>query len=204
MRTSRIVQLAAPAILLLALTGCGPGGGDGDAGVDAEGEGPTECMSGLWEADVENLGVQLGEYLESKGIDIVSASASGTQGLALDEQGYAGWSAESLQFVVVTSPTEGIVVTTTQTHNGTMRSDWGWDSDTVFRFVDIVDEGYNVETIADVNGTPTGESIDLPLGGMSDVPITAQCDGDKLVTQAEGSPFTTTWRRVGDAPPQEN
>ncbi len=206
MRTSRLSLLAGSAILLLVLTGCDPGNGSGNGGAEGEGpgDGPTGCMAGLWEADVANLGVQLGEYLESKGIDIVSASASGTQGMSLDEQGYAGWAAESLQFVVVTSPTEGIVVTTTQTHNGTMRSDWGWDSDTVFRFVDIVDEGYNVETIADVNGTPTGESMDLPLGGMSEVPITAQCDGDKLVTQAEGSPFTTTWRRVGDAPPQEN
>ncbi|HTE62195.1 MAG TPA: hypothetical protein VK631_17715, partial [Solirubrobacteraceae bacterium] len=119
--------------------------------------------------------------------------------LSLDEQGYAGWAAEGLQFVVVTAPTEGIVVTMTQTHNGTMRSDWGWDSDTVFGFTNIADEGYNVETVADVNGTPTGQSIDLPLGGMSEVPITAECDGDTMITQAQGSPFTTTWHRIGES-----
>jgi len=197
--TVKIALLPVPAILLIALTACSPGTGGGDEGDAIEGGSPTDCVTGLWDADTADLGVQLGEYLISKDIAIVSSTGAGSQQLSLDEQGYAGWAAEGLQFVVVTAPTEGIVVTMTQTHTGTMRSDWGWDSDTVFGFTNITDEGYNVETVADVNGTPTGQTIDLPLGGMSEVPITAECDGDTMITQAQGSPFTTTWHRIGES-----
>ena len=68
----------------------------------------------------------------------------------------------------------------TQTHNGSMRSDWGWDSDTVFGFTNITDEGYEVDTVADINGTATEYPIDIPLDGMSEVPITvATCEATR-------------------------
>ncbi len=193
--TVKPMSLCVPAILLIALTACSPGPG-GDAGGAAGGGSPTECVTGNWDADVANLADQMGDYLLSKGHPITSSTGSGTQQLSLSEDGYAGWAAESLQLVVAFVPTEGIVVTTTQTHNGSMRADWGWDSDTVFGFSNITDEGYQIETVSDVNGTPTA-TFDLPLGGMSEVPITvANCDETTMVTKAAGSPFSTIWHRI--------
>ncbi|MEO8263564.1 MAG: hypothetical protein ABI566_13435 [Pseudolysinimonas sp.] len=189
----KIAALSVPAILLIALTACSPGTGDGEI----VGGSPTDCITGTWDADVADLAAQMQAYLIEKGHPIISSTASGTQQLALTEDGYAGWAAENLQFVTVFSPSEGITVTTTQTHNGSMRADWGWDSDTVFGFSDITDEGYDVETVSVVNGTSTTPSdMSVAEGGMSAVPITAQCEGDLLVTKAEGSPFTTTWHRI--------
>ena len=190
--TAKIAALSVPAILLIALTACSPGTGGG-----IEGGSPTECITGTWNADVDDLASQMEAYLIAKGDPIISSTASGSQQLALSEDGYAGFSSENLQFVTVSSPSEGIIVTTTQTHNGSMRADWGWDSDTVFGFSNITDEGYEIQTVSDVNGTPT-PVVDTPLdgAGMSEVPLTAHCDGDTLVTKAEGSPFTTTWTRI--------
>jgi hypothetical protein len=194
--TVKPMLLSVPAILVIALTACSPGTGDAGGGT---GDGsPTACVTGNWDADVANLADQMGEYLLSKGHPITSSTASGTQQLSLTEDGYAGWAVESLQFVVAFVPSEGIVVTTTQTHNGSMRADWGWDSDTVFGFSGITDEGLHVETVSDVNGTPT-VPVDMPLDGMSEVPITvASCDDDTMVTKAAGSPFSTTWHRIPD------
>jgi hypothetical protein len=199
MRTSRIALIGVPVILMLGLTACDSGGGGSEDDGEIVGGSPTECVTGLWDADVADLATQMGEHLTAKGLPIISSTGSGSQQLSLDEQGYAGFASTGLQLVITADLENDLILTVTQTHNGSMRADWGWDSDTVFGFTNITDEGYQVDTVADINGTVTEYPLDIPLGGMSDVPLAVTCEGDTMTTKAEQSPFTTTWHRVGDA-----
>jgi hypothetical protein len=152
-------------------------------------------VEGDGSADVPGLAAQMQEYMTGNGLPVTSVEGSGTQQLSLDEQGYAGFSTD-LTLVTVADLSNDMVLTVTQTHSGTMRADWGWDSDTVFGFSNITDEGYAVTTVADINGTATEYPLDMPLGGLSDVPLTVTCEGDTMTTKAAESPFTTTWHRL--------
>ena len=41
---------------------------------------------------------------------------------------------------------------------------------------------------ADINGTATEYPIDIPLGGMSEVPLAVTCEGDTMTTKAAEQP----------------
>jgi hypothetical protein len=201
--TVKMLALPAVALVALSLTACSPGtggGGDGSggSGPDASG-GDTACVTGLWDADTADLAAQVGTFLSDKGLPITGSSASGQQQLSLDEQGYAGMASTGLEFVIVADLGNGLTETIRQTHNGSFRGDWGWDSATVFGFSNITDEGYTVNTAVDINGQGADMPLDIPLAGMTDVPLAVTCEGDTMTTKAEQSPFTTTWHRVGDA-----
>jgi hypothetical protein len=202
--TVKAALIPVPAILLVALTACSPGGGGGGGGggstdaPDPSG-GDTACVTGLWTADTADLAAQIGDYLSGTGLPISSSTASGQQQLALDEQGYAGMASTDLTFVISAELSDGLTETITQTHNGTFRGNWGWDSGTVLGFSDITDEGYQVENTVDIEGRTVDIPIDIPVTGMTDVPLTVSCSGDTMTTKADQSPFTTTWHREGDA-----
>jgi hypothetical protein len=69
----------------------------------------------------------------------------------------------------------------------------------VLGFSDITDEGYQIENTVEIGGRTVDIPIDIPVTGMTDVPLTVSCSGDTMTTKAEQSPFTTTWHREGDA-----
>jgi hypothetical protein len=197
--TVKMLLLPAVALLALTLTACDPGSAGDTGGTTPEASGgDTACVTGLWDADVNDLAAQVARLLSDKGLPITGSSASGQQQLSLDEQGYAGMASTGLTFVITAELGDGLVETIRQTHDGSFRGDWGWDSSTVMGFANVTDEGYTVTTVVDINGQTSDAPVDIPLGGMSDVPLTVTCDGDTMTTKAQGSPFTTTWHRVGD------
>jgi hypothetical protein len=203
-RRTLATALVIPAALLFALTACTPpGSGSGEGSGDGSGDGsasggqPTECVSGDWNADLDDLAAQMLEFMTSSGSPISSVTATGTQGLAIDETGVLGFG-NDMTFVTTASISEGLVMTITQTHAGGVGADWAWDGDAegnVMVFDNFNDSEYVITTVVDINGTVSEAPFPTPDISAGNVPLAVTCEGDVMTTKAEPSPFTTTWHR---------
>jgi hypothetical protein len=198
-----------PAVLLFALTACSPpgsgsgvglGSGSGSSDDPASGEGGeqnTACVSGDWSADLQNLADQLLEQMTTAGSPIQSVTASGTQELAIDQAGFLGFG-NAMSFVTIAALGDGIVMTMTQTHSGSVGADWAWNGDvdgSVMIFDNFNNADYVITNVVDINGTVADAPFPPPDFSAGNVPLTVTCSGDVLTTHPEGSPFTTTWHR---------
>jgi hypothetical protein len=205
-RRSLATALVIPATLLLALTACttppGSGSGVGLGAGEGEGEGsgggqPTECVSGDWSADLDDLAAQMLEQMTSGGSPITSVTASGTQGLAIDETGVLGFG-NDMTFVTTANIGEGMVMTVTQSHTGGVGADWAWDGDAegnVMVFDNFDGSEYVITNVVAINGTASEAPFPTPDISAGNVPLAVTCEGDTMTTKAEASPFTTTWHR---------
>ena len=206
--------LVLPLAALFALTACTPGIGGGGSGGDPSGDssddpaasddlGPvlTDCVTGDWTADVNDLAAQLGANLASNGLNVVSSTASGTQDVAIDGEGFLGFG-NDMTFVITIDMGDGLVMTLTQTHTGSTGADWAWDGeapadDTSGRMVfsNFTNSGYEVHSTVAINGTASEQTVPMPAQPAGDVPLAVGCEGDTMTTKADASPFTTTWHR---------
>lgn len=212
MKRRTATALAVPFLALLALTGCTPGGGGSgnDPSSDpsdepaASGElGPvlTDCVNGDWTADLNDLAAQLGANLASNGVNVVSSTASGTQDVAIDGEGYLGFG-NDMTFVITIDMGDGLVMTLTQTHTGSTGADWAWDGDAPaddtsgrMVFSNFMNTDYNVQNTVAINGVASDQTFPIPEQPAGDVPLAVSCEGDTMTTKADVSPFTTTWIR---------
>ena len=64
-------------------------------------------------------------------------------------------------------------------------------------FSDFDNSGYRIDTSVDINGRSAEAPIEPPSTAAANVPTEVTCEGDVLTTHPEGTPFTTTWSRVG-------
>jgi hypothetical protein len=199
-------------LLLLALTACTPGigGAGGDPSAASSDEpaasddlGPvlTDCVVGDWHADVNDLAAQLGANLASNGLNVVSSTASGTQDVAIDGEGYLGF-ANNMTFVITIDMGDGLVMTLTQTHTGSTGADWAWDGDAPaddtsgrMVFTNFTNTDYDVHNTIAINGVASDQTFPMPEQPAGDVPLAVVCEGDTMTTKADPSPFTTTWNR---------
>jgi hypothetical protein len=211
-RRSLATALVVPAVLLFALTACtsigtgsgvglggepgsGSGSGSGEGSTGAEGD--TGCVSGDWSADLQDLADQLLAQMQSTGGPFTSATASGTQELSIDQEGFLGF-ANDMVFAMTAAIGDGLVMTVTQSHTGSVGADWAWNGDvegSVMVFDNFNDSEYTITNVVDINGTTSDSMIPPPELSAGNVPITVTCSGDVLTTHPEGSPFTTTWHR---------
>jgi hypothetical protein len=205
--------LAVP-LLLLVLAACTPADGDPDAdgsgsGSSSEpsaddGAGPvlSSCVDGDWSADLADLAQQLGDSLAGNGMSVVSTQASGSQEVSIAGEGVIGYASDS-EYVIAVDMGDGLTMTVTQHHEGTMGADWAWDgsaepSDTggtmIFENFDAT--AYKILNTTEMNGQVSETVIPVSDAGYGDVPMVVTCTGDTMTTQAQGSPFTTTWHRM--------
>ena len=192
-------------LLLLALAGCTPGGG-GDGGGSTEDEssggesseelegGSTACIIDKdWELDIADMAAQLSESLSSSGMNVISSTGEGEAGIYFDQEGYAG-SATNVTYTLVVDAGEGLVMTMAQHHEGAPGGNWAWDGESDST---IIFEGWSGEIVittdTSINGTAAPTSTTPMGGGLDGQSMTISCDGDTLVTQSAGSPFTSTW-----------
>ncbi|QEO09663.1 hypothetical protein [Protaetiibacter larvae] len=214
--------LALPVLALLALTGCTPGGGPGggaDEGTggarggatDEPGDGTgsdsglgpvlTDCVNGDWHADLGDLASQLGAQLAAGGLTVTGSTASGTQDLAIDGEGFLGF-ANAMTFTISIEMSAGMAMTVTQTHSGAVGANWAWDGSSdavdthgVMVFSDYNGSEYHVDNTVAINGQASSASIPIPSTAAGDVPLEVSCTADTLTTHPQGSPFTTRWHR---------
>jgi len=192
-------KIALIPVLVLALAGCTPGGttpaeDDGSSGGEELEGGSTACVIDRnWELDIADMAAQLGENLSSNGLAVVSSTGAGESGLYFDQEGYAG-SATNASYTIVIDMGDGLVMTMVQHHEGSPGGNWAWDGESEST---MVFEGWSGELVittdTSINGTAAPTST-TPMGtGLDGQSLTVSCDGDTLVTQSAGSPFTSTW-----------
>jgi hypothetical protein len=205
--------LALPLLLALALAACTPSGGAGDDDEDlspassdepsSDELGPvlTSCVNGDWTADLDDLVRQLGDTLAGTGMSITATTASGSQNVSIGGEGVIGFSSDAT--LEITADTgNGVTMTVSQHHVGTMAADWAWDgsaeaSDTggTMLFENFDSSSYAIHNTTEVGGQVSESDIPVSEAGYGDVPMHVTCSGDTMTTQAEGSPFTTRWQR---------
>lgn len=202
---------------VVALAGCTPdgsggdegsGGGEGRGGASADpgagaALGPvlTDCVNGDWHADLTDLASQLGAQLAAGGLTVTGSSATGTQDLSIDGEGFLGF-ANAMTFTIAVDMSNGLVMTVDQAHSGQIGADWAWDGGStaddqhgVMVFDNFNDSAYTVTTTIAINGQASDSSIPIPSTAAGNVPIEVSCTGDTLTTHPQASPFTTTWHR---------
>ncbi|MBN9607535.1 MAG: hypothetical protein J0G30_13090 [Actinomycetales bacterium] len=200
---ARPAILATGAVLAaLALSACSsPGGSGGDGGGSGGGSsggsgggsgGATAaCLEGTWSADVQDLANQLVSYFQEQGLNATEGVGSGTQ-FATFHDDTATWDNDLTLSATIDS--DGIAITTIQSHQGTVLSTWELDGDEM-TFTTWDDTDYKIATSFLINDTPTDMNISAPSGGVSDVPTSVTCEGDVLTVHPTASPFTTTFAR---------
>lgn len=193
-------------LLVLSLAGCTLLGGGG--GEDPEGDSPgaadgsseelegrsTACVIDKdWQLDVADMAAQLGANLSDNGLTVVSSTGEGESGIYFDQEGYAG-SATDATYTIVVDMGDGLVMTMMQHHEGAPGGNWAWDGESEST---MIFEGWDGEVVITTDTMINGEAAPTsttPLsGGMDGQSMTVSCDGDTLVTQSAGSPFTSTW-----------
>jgi hypothetical protein len=193
-------------LLILSLAGCtllgGGGGADPEGDESSGGEGSSEELEGGstacvidrdWQLDVADMAAQLGEQIASGGVTVISSTAAGSSGIYFDQEGYAG-SATDVSYTIVVDVGDGLIMTMVQHHGGQPGGNWAWDgeSESTMLFDDWNGEVV-ITTDTSINGTAAPTSTTPLEGGFGGQSMTVSCDGDTLVTQSEGSPFTSTW-----------
>lgn len=202
MRTRLTLTSGLAATALLLLTGCfgGTGGGtepgaDGSSGAESGGAesgagGVAGCLQGSWDLDEAALARDLGAQMSSSGLTVVSAEASGPVRLVVagDEVTYIS----DVTFTLEVDMGDGLTMIVSQLQAGESSGRFSVDGDQVV-FADWV-SGIAITNDVTVGGETSSAAIELPESGDG-VPMSVVCDGDRLTTHPEGTPFTSVWSR---------
>ena len=205
---SLAAAIIAPAILLLALTGCTPGGTDTPDDGGAATSGPTPegggegdagaagCAPGhLWSADIDDMAAQLHQQYLDSGLPARETTAVGSQTLDWGADG-AILVETDYTFTVVADLSDGLVMTMDQHHAGPTAGVLTIDGD-VATPSEWDTTGYVVTTTVDINGTASESPVDVPAYGWgegTDLQIVS-CTDTTLKTFAVGGIVTQTWTR---------
>lgn len=203
MRTRLALTSGLAATALLVLTGCfgGSGGGGGEPGADGSGGsesggsesgagGVAGCLQGSWDLDEATLARDLGAQISSSGLTVVSAEASGPVRLVVDGDEVTYLS--DVTFTLEVDMGDGLTMIVSQLQAGESSGRFSVDGDQVV-FADWV-SGIAITNDVTINGETSSAAIELPESGDG-VPMTVVCDGDRLTTHPEGTPFTSVWSR---------
>jgi hypothetical protein len=196
-----VTAFAFAAVAVLGVAGCtttGPGsliaGPDADGDPDDSGAVTLgECVIGTWSGDVVDLGEQLLEFFSQVGSPVTDVTSTGTITLEVDATSMTYTSDVTHQMTATLDDDMDMVVTQTQV--GVSSGDWTAEGDTIA--YSNWTEGIEIESTVTIGGVDSGVPLDVPAGDSADIPVTTTCDGDTLTTHPEGTPFTTTWARVG-------
>lgn len=159
-----------------------------------------ECITGEWRADLDGLVAQLAQQLSSTGLPVNGSEAGGSQSLVIRDDGTLFFDNDMTLWVTVQMG--AVEMTVRQEHTGLMSADWSWaevDAEGgTLEFDDFDDSGYTVQSTFEGDGASlAAPSIELPRASASNVPTAVTCRGDTLTTQPQGTPFITSWNRIG-------
>ena len=176
-------------IIALALTGCTP-----DPVAD-----DTACITGSnWALDVNDSASQIGEYLSSNGMDVISSEGVGSHFVTFTADGLVS-SDIDVSMTIAARMSSGMTLTLVQTQSGLGGGEWSWQGDSGVIAFDNWDNGnFQVQTQTFINDIATPNSVTIPgdsLGGTT-MEVLA-CTPELLSTHATGNPFTQTWRPAG-------
>jgi len=200
MRTPRLTLTTGLAALsLFALAACtAPGSGDGgDGGTGSDGSaggagGLAGCIEGSWAADLDDLAAQLQAYFVANGTPVTSTESEGTSMLEVEGESMTYDSNVTFTMVANSGDLEMIVQ---QAQVGVSTGNWAVDGDAIV--YSGWETGIEITTTVTIGGTSAGEPTVLPGDAGDGLRVATTCDGDTLTTLPDGSPFTTTWARVG-------
>jgi hypothetical protein len=157
----------------------------------------TECVDGSWNADLDHLLGQMTRQFSANGLKIASSNASGSQTLFIGRERVLGFKA-GMTFVMTIEMGNGVSMTVTQAHTGSLTADWRWAaSGGTMDFSRFNDTGYSVVNTMTMGGKSTTMPFTPPSTAAGNVPMEVTCSGNTLTTHPQGSPFTTRWTRTG-------
>lgn len=193
----RRIALAAPVLLAAVLVGCAGAPADPVEDADPVGDDPgagdpVACVVGDWSADVDDLAAQLLDLFATQGLPVSATSADGSIRLEITADGTARVT-QDLDLTAVADFGGGLA-TLVQRHRGAGEGAWSFEEQ-LLRFPEWNDGTLVIEQEITMDGQTVELPIELPeteFGGPLQV---AACDDRTMVTDAEGSPFTTTWVR---------
>jgi len=213
MTASARIALAIAPFVVLALAGCtgdeptpgsstdapAPGESTAPASADApDGTNRTECLSAaIWGLDVADGAAQLGEYLTTSGLAVISSEGFGSHRIIFTGDGLVSSDIDVTNTISVDA-SGGLVMTLVQTQSGESGGEWYWIDDSNVVTFDNWDNGtYQIQSQTLINDTPSPNSITIPAETLAGSKMEVlSCTADTLQTHAEGSPFTQTWHAV--------
>lgn len=197
---SALTAFALSTVAVLGVAGCTTGSGSPIAGPDADADSDdsaavslSECLIGEWSGDVVDLGEQLLSFFAQNGSPVTDVTSTGSIVLAVDATSMTYTSDVTHQMTATLDDDMEMVLT--QTQIGVSSGDWAAEGGTIA--YSNWTEGIEIESSVTIGGVDSGVPIEIPAGDSSEIPVTTTCDGDVLTTHPEGTPFTTTWVRIG-------
>ena len=195
-----LTAFAVATVAVLGVAGCAAGSGSPVAGpgVDGDADGSdtvslAECIVGEWSGDVVDLGEHLLAFFAQNGSPVTDVTSTGSIILEVDATSMTYTSDVTHQMTATLDDETEMVLT--QTQIGVSSGDWTAEGDSVA--YSNWTEGIEIESVVTIGGVDSGVPIDVPAGDTEDIPVTTTCEADVLTTHPEGTPFTTTWVRIG-------
>jgi hypothetical protein len=144
-------------------------------------------MGDPWRISTNDMEDQFATRLS--GLDLIDVTITGGATLRVSPDLVATYTPNRVTRVRVNLG-DGLTMVLTQRHLGTATGQWvlGEEEGTLTS-PESWSGNLRVSTTVTINGRSSDQSIDLPVAGLSDVPVTYSCDPGQLMMTAEGSPF---------------
>ena len=213
MTASARIALAIAPFVVLALAGCTgdeptpgssadatppPASSDPASPDTPAGGSDTACLSAAtWGLDVADGAAQLGEYLATSGLAVISSEGVGSHWITFTDDGFVTSDIDVSNTISVDA-SGGLVMTLVQTQSGESSGEWAWLSGSnVVGFSNWDNGTYQIQSQTFINDTASPNSITIPAATLDGSKMEIlSCTADTLQTQADGSPFTQTWHAV--------
>ncbi|MEP6479348.1 MAG: hypothetical protein ABJB03_08155 [Rhodoglobus sp.] len=190
----RALAIVAPALLLVALSGCSL-----LSTQDAEPTtGVPACVPGhTWSTDLKDLDAQLTAYLTKHGLPTATVVSTGSQTLEWPDSDKVKLTTDYTTVVSVPNVDGTVVTKITEVHkgpasgiiylNGPIAVPRDWD-----------DSAFKMTATADINGTATEPlPFAVPETVLNDeVALDVTCDGKSMTMLAHGALVTIKWDRT--------
>jgi hypothetical protein len=202
MKKSRFAAaLVVPALVALTLAACGDddgGSGGSTHSPAASGGNSTGCLiHKTWKLDVADAASQVGAYLATKGLHVVSSTGSGSQTFKFTQEGQATSTTDLTYIITVDESGHALVVT--QKHTGDTGGGWAWLAETdgssrKLTFTNWDSSSYAVQNTVAIDGVSSSAPVDLPDdSNLNGTNMAVTCSGNHLTTKVDASPFTQKW-----------
>ncbi|TAL45899.1 MAG: hypothetical protein EPN91_01235 [Salinibacterium sp.] len=191
--TRNVAAVAVSALLLASLTGCFGGGTPGTDSASG-GLNKTACViAHTWHRDLDDAANQLGNQLESHGLNVTQSTGEGSETFTFNESGHVDVHVD-LTFTISVRMEHGLTMTIVQTHSGEPSGEWAWigNSHTV-EFSNWDTGGYSIQNSVIINGVTSDAPITIPSDELGQAHMRIACTATRLTTHSTGSPFTDHW-----------
>lgn len=156
------------------------------------GNADVDCLvaGSPWQVSTTDLESQFASVLA--GIDVIDVAISGGQTLTVTPALVATFTPNRVTRVRVDLG-DGLTMVMVQRQTGSATGRWE-AGEGKLTSSEPWTGNLHAETTVTINGRSGGAPLDLPVGGLSDVPVTFSCESGTLMMTAEGSPFSYLFR----------